>query len=73
MLILIRLFFFGDRTAWNSWFRHYCLVLIDSIAAYSAASNEIKEEVYEQNEAKEEEVKIVALDVLWSILEDEVI
>lgn len=73
MFVLIWFFFFGDWSAWSRRFRHYCFILIDSIATYSATSYEIKKEVNEQDEAKEEKIKIVALDVLWSILEYEVI
>lgn len=73
MFILINFFFSGNRATWSSWLRHYCFVLVDSITANSAASDEIKEEVNEQDEAKEEEVNVVALDVLCCILEDEVV
>lgn len=71
MLILIKLFFFSNRAAWSSWLRHYCFVLVDSVAADPAASDEIKEEVNQQDKSEEEEVNVIALDVLGSILEDE--
>lgn len=71
MLILINFFFSGDWAAWSRWLRHYCFVLVDSITSYPAASDEIKEEVDQQDEAEEKEVNVVALDVLGSILEDE--